>query len=509
MKTIIAIHGKSSIWPMVKRPGTVGWKTSPCPTWLTQISPLLLEYVRLVPNTVVPKSKHKKAIESVNKATTINVTKKDDSDFIDMVDENIRIAFKQLRLMKQETVTYDRVLRKASEQESKALTTLLDQLVVDPEAEHPEDDGDDAAEEERVAPNEMPVRPVPRSWSGDRLSAAASSPAVLTNLFVRDMTSGQMAPAATSPAAVKQLMAADLSIFERVLDRKDSNASSLASPMKTTGATRSPGPPRKKRPQTEEPRFLHGLLAHLSLDDVEQRLLAESVQAMPINREGKTQLQRINANMGTKRGKGSRKGKGKGKRNTIGRGRGNAEGKSEAETVSHDSAKGTSRGRGKGKRASAGRGGKGAGKSKGRGKGEGKSKGRGGKGVLKRPRMTDAVAEEDAEKTAEKTAEKNAENNAEKNADADDTKVVDSAIALASAKNKRRSYQRCAYKKAKNEADAAGETTNAIKAAGKKAYREAGVAFDNRQAELGKDVDLEDVLEPMCLCLSLSLSRCA
>ena len=109
--------------------------------------------------------------------------------------------------------------------------------------------------------------------------------------------------------------------------------------------------------------------------------------------------------------------------------------------------------------------------------------------------MTDAVAEEDAEKTAEKnadaekTAEKNAENNAEKNADADDTKVVDSAIALANAKNKRRSYQCCAYKKAKNEADAAGETTNAIKAAGKKAYREAGVAFDNRQAELGKDVD--------------------
>ena len=79
--------GSRDAWKIVNMPADVSWKTAPHATWLAAISPLFQKYARFVPNSIIPRQKHKIALTRLNAAGKINYTKRPEEDFADALDE--------------------------------------------------------------------------------------------------------------------------------------------------------------------------------------------------------------------------------------------------------------------------------------------------------------------------------------------------------------------------------------------------------------------------------------
>ena len=95
---------------------------------------------------MIPPKKHRQALTRLHETSRLNFTKKADSDFIDYIDEVLRIAMAQLRVLKQSPVAKERAYKKATACEKETLDDMLSGLALTKE------EGEENAPDEERAP---------------------------------------------------------------------------------------------------------------------------------------------------------------------------------------------------------------------------------------------------------------------------------------------------------------------------------------------------------------------
>ena len=113
---------------LLKAPeGRVTWKSAPQEEWLGgHLASLMKKLVKISPVCVFSSRKLKRAICKVNTEwKRCNYSKKHDSDFIDHLDEQVRIACHQLRTLKKDPLSQKRFFKKASVTEAQAVQEVL------------------------------------------------------------------------------------------------------------------------------------------------------------------------------------------------------------------------------------------------------------------------------------------------------------------------------------------------------------------------------------------------
>ena len=196
--------GTRNIAHLLNRPTGLTWKTAANPVWLAKLKPFIMDLVPISAHLVFASKKVKGALVKVNLKEKINYSKKEDDDFLDVMDDTIRIACKQLRELKGDHMQKARSFSKCSPDEAAAIEEILEAMAFKAEG--------------------VVVPKIPASWSG-------SSESLVPATSSSNPTHLEPAPLAdTAPKAVTD-------IFKRVLDRKVSDASSLASPAKQGEAT--------------------------------------------------------------------------------------------------------------------------------------------------------------------------------------------------------------------------------------------------------------------------------
>ena len=165
MENFISLHMKGrrdvaqAVW---KQEPT--WKTAPNMEWLSDISPLLMGYLMVARNGVLPSKKHKDALMKIEKAEPVNYSKKNLNDFIDKTDEMIKIALSQIRTLKKDEVAKGRAYKKASKEEKYKVDQLLKVIACEPGNEG-EEAGGDAQQVAEPGSSRTKVPPIPKSWS--------------------------------------------------------------------------------------------------------------------------------------------------------------------------------------------------------------------------------------------------------------------------------------------------------------------------------------------------------
>lgn len=112
---------------LVKAPTSVSWKSAPQEEWLSSHIALLIKMlVKTSPICVFASRKLKKAICKVNTEwKRCNYSKKHDTDFVDYIDEQIRIACHQYRTLKEDPLSQKRFFKKASVSEAEVVQEVL------------------------------------------------------------------------------------------------------------------------------------------------------------------------------------------------------------------------------------------------------------------------------------------------------------------------------------------------------------------------------------------------
>eukprot|EP00438_Fugacium_kawagutii_P035503 Skav236424 [mRNA] locus=scaffold4432:3940:4977:- [translate_table: standard] len=113
---------------LLKAPYSMGWKSAPTAEWLGDqpMSSLFKKLFSLYTNGVLASKKVKAALLKQQTAGgRVNFTKKHDSDFVDAMDEQLRIAAAQYREIKKDPSKYSRCVRKASAEEKQMLDSVL------------------------------------------------------------------------------------------------------------------------------------------------------------------------------------------------------------------------------------------------------------------------------------------------------------------------------------------------------------------------------------------------
>ena len=118
---------------LLESPTGYGWKSAACPAWLCKAASLWKSYFRLAPNATISGKKHRTALSRLLEGTKANCTKKTDSDFIDSMDDLIRIGLNHLRNLKMNDLLKQRCFKKADAAQQEVLNEILQMVVVSPE----------------------------------------------------------------------------------------------------------------------------------------------------------------------------------------------------------------------------------------------------------------------------------------------------------------------------------------------------------------------------------------
>ena len=79
-----------------------------------QYSQFLQDLIKIAPNALVSSKKLRLAVEGLHKEERVNHTNKDMQDFVDVVDDVIRMTLKQLRDLKSSDTLRDRMFKKVN-----------------------------------------------------------------------------------------------------------------------------------------------------------------------------------------------------------------------------------------------------------------------------------------------------------------------------------------------------------------------------------------------------------
>jgi len=191
--------GSRDLKSMIGKPLQATWKTAPSLPWLLRMAPLIQGYAKVTSKLVLSSKKLRLALLKVNEKEKINYTKKDDDDYVDLMDDAIRLACKQFRDLKKDPMLRERFFNLAAAAERKAIEQVLDTLEFDVHA---------AVVEEGRPPA------TPSSWGGRSSSENLGEGFVADEMPLQDVVPGGEAALAPNTKSI------DLSIFNRVLEKK-------------------------------------------------------------------------------------------------------------------------------------------------------------------------------------------------------------------------------------------------------------------------------------------------
>ena len=212
----------SLLEPPDKKP--FSWKTTPNHKWLAKVAPLYSLLVKLVPNTVLTSKKLVMVLQSLkaNELVTNN-TKMDDQLFYDWCDQTIRILFAKFREVKQRAEIFDRVQKKCTHEEWKAIDEVL--VRMDIGADEPGQD--EGKKQSTLAP--------PMSWtswqtsfestaSSEGLSLSKTTPSVDApkeyNIFRKILDGCMESEAPTAVEALSTNSSQELQPLATIVDTK-------------------------------------------------------------------------------------------------------------------------------------------------------------------------------------------------------------------------------------------------------------------------------------------------
>ena len=120
-----------NLWNSVKHPTNASWswKTAPNMQWLAQARQLLCGFLEIAPNGLLPSSKLRLSLQRlvVDSSLKVNKTSYHTDDWVDQMDQRIRVLLSQLRALKKAD-TYVTSMRKATAGEKEAVDDILSQL---------------------------------------------------------------------------------------------------------------------------------------------------------------------------------------------------------------------------------------------------------------------------------------------------------------------------------------------------------------------------------------------
>ena len=124
------VHEKmeTNIFKLIQPPPNTSWKSAVPVAWLAGLATLFKGYVKIASNACISskKHKHKMALSRLMEKESVNFARKSSSDFIDMVDDTIRIGLAHLRTLKGSTEKRDAAYRKLDKSQQVALDGVLE-----------------------------------------------------------------------------------------------------------------------------------------------------------------------------------------------------------------------------------------------------------------------------------------------------------------------------------------------------------------------------------------------
>ena len=120
-----------NLWNSVKHPTNASWswKTAPNMQWLAQARQLLCGFLEIAPNGLLPSSKLRLSLQRlvVDSSLKVNKTSYHTDDWVDQMDQRIRVLLSQARALKKAD-TYVTSMRKATAGEKEAVDDILSRL---------------------------------------------------------------------------------------------------------------------------------------------------------------------------------------------------------------------------------------------------------------------------------------------------------------------------------------------------------------------------------------------
>ena len=258
-----------NLYDFLAPPPSVTWKSAVHVPYLCRISPLLLEYIQVASNAVLPGKRHKQALCKLDERLSLNNHRtRSREDWADFIDDRARMALAHLRSLKQE-VPRQRAFRKADQSQVATLDDLLSRIVLPMGAEDAEAEPvvAPAAEGVMVPLADDPTREPPAEQPATREPAALQSERPQSSLSLESNSSDD-----------------PLDIFKNVLAKKseedETTATTAFSPQKkrmtAPSASSSSSPPKS---------FLGGLmrtgaLNALNLSKEDEALLLQAQAEM-------------------------------------------------------------------------------------------------------------------------------------------------------------------------------------------------------------------------------------
>jgi len=191
------------LFALLAPPGNTAftWKTGPNHLWLARVAPLFVQLTRVAPNTVLTSKKVLLVISSLRgSGSVINTTKMTDQTFDDWCDQTVRILFAKYREIKKDKASLERVMKRCTQVEAKAIQEVLKLITIST---------GDAQPEEQTS--NITLSP-PKTW-GDWGPISSSG--------IGSMDSESKSSQAPKPKDPDSWCTTDLSIFQKVLQNNN------------------------------------------------------------------------------------------------------------------------------------------------------------------------------------------------------------------------------------------------------------------------------------------------
>lgn len=256
---------------LLKAPYSMTWKSAPTAEWLGDLpmSRLFKRLFSLYTNGVLASKKIKAALLKQQTAGgRLNFTKKHDSDFVDAMDEQLRIGAAQYREIKKDSSKYGRCVRKASAQEKEALDSVLSCLCLDNQDQA-------ETEVEEAAPSDCPVAASSSVFQKvlQKSTSAPESPkpqSLVPAQAVTGGSSGSMQATHSRPELRRQLAFLELDKKEEeemlkwmqteVVFKKQKKQVLKKPCAKMVKKTKQPVEEKQEKKKTKQPSFVHKVL---------------------------------------------------------------------------------------------------------------------------------------------------------------------------------------------------------------------------------------------------------
>ena len=201
-------HAQALLLPEVLLPGVLG-----CP----EVGQLYKILFRCCQNGVISKSKLKSALWATqNEFSRMNLQPKHDSDYMDALDERIRVLASHFRDLKRCEEKYCRLMRKATEQEKKEVDEVLAELKL--EVEQP-------AEPSRPASSSSCVALVPYVAHEKKADAVQSQEEKALRIFQRVLSRQEASP--EKLPVVKVVSSGQRQLQQRISDASEESLTFL------------------------------------------------------------------------------------------------------------------------------------------------------------------------------------------------------------------------------------------------------------------------------------------